>query len=333
MTAPIKRTSPESVSQEPEAKRKLTQIEQIAIETLDFPDFLERYDALQKKETPSAVSVKKTEEILKIETVFNEKRTGYFKAEYPSGEHYEGNFVNGLPHGQGRTYGADGLLHFEGGFWKNNVHGLGTEFWPNGKVKYTGKVQDKAYDGFGEYYSETGELIFSGYWVRGYRYIGQLNHQKPEGYGSLLHFDGSTLYSGLWLAGSFHGPGVLYFQNGHLSFMGYFKDGFKHGHGTELDEMGNSIEGYWYNDQRFVGQWKDGKPHGVGVLFSHYHYPLYKGSFMEGKCHGFGEHFQQNGNTYLGEFNQGDYHGQGKLLDKDGKILQEGRWARGNFVG
>ena len=67
-----------------------------------------------------------------------------------------------------------------------------------------------------------------------------------------------------------------------------------------------------------VGEWKDGKPHGLGTA-TFANGDKYIGEFKDGKANGQGIFTFTNGNKYAGEFKDGKYHGQGTFINADGR--------------
>jgi hypothetical protein len=68
---------------------------------------------------------------------------------------------------------------------------------------------------------------------------------------------------------------------------------------------------------KYVGEWKDGKPHGQGTLT----YPngnKYVGELKDGKYHGQGTVTTKDGQKYVGELKEGSYHGQGNFTFANG---------------
>ncbi|MDC0541111.1 GIY-YIG nuclease family protein [Paracoccaceae bacterium] len=79
-------------------------------------------------------------------------------------------------------------------------------------------------------------------------------------------------------------------------YVGEWKDGQKHGQGTET----------WPNGDQYVGEWKDGKENGQGTQT----WP--------------------DGDQYVGEFKDGQKHGQGTLTFADGDQYVGG-WKDGQL--
>ena len=99
-------------------------------------------------------------------------KNGFFKENYPDGSRYEGNFKDGIYHGQGTFYWANGDK-YEGEF-KDGVRVKGTYTWPEKRkgymYKYEGEFKNNEFDGMGTAYYVGGETE-SGIWKNG-KYVG-----------------------------------------------------------------------------------------------------------------------------------------------------------------
>ena len=82
--------------------------------------------------------------------------------------------------------------------------------------------------------------------------------------------------------------------------------------------------------QKYIGDWKDNKPHGQGTL-THASGNKYVGDFKDGKYHGQGTFIHAGGNKYVGGFKDGNYHGQGTFTLEGTK--QVGAWENGELNG
>ena len=83
---------------------------------------------------------------------------------------------------------------------------------------------------------------------------------------------------------------------------------------------------------RYVGQLRDGQPHGQGAyLFSGGE--RYVGDFLHGLHHGQGLLVLEDGRRYLGEWKSGLRHGYGVLYDPEGQVEREGQWAKDEPAG
>ncbi|KAM9461616.1 ankyrin repeat and MYND domain-containing protein 1 isoform 2-T2 [Clarias gariepinus] len=98
--------------------------------------------------------------------------------EWTDGSSYDGEFINGLKHGNGTFTWANGEC-YKGSFYKDYRHGKGTYFW-----------QDSS------------------------QFIGKFYLNRKEGYGVHLFPDG-TIFKGLYHANERFGPGVMSYPDGH----------------------------------------------------------------------------------------------------------------------
>jgi antitoxin component YwqK of YwqJK toxin-antitoxin module len=81
---------------------------------------------------------------------------------------------------------------------------------------------------------------------------------------------------------------------------------------------------------RYVGEWRDGKRHGQGTLYYQNGAIKYYGKWQDGKQHGQGTSYNYNGNIdYQGNWKDSAPHGQGTLFYFNGKVLYQGKWIDG----
>ncbi|XP_058256877.1 ankyrin repeat and MYND domain-containing protein 1 isoform X2 [Hemibagrus wyckioides] len=92
--------------------------------------------------------------------------------EWTDGSRYEGEFLNGLKHGNGTFTWPNGEC-YKGSFYKDYRHGKGTYFWPDGS-----------------------------------QFIGKFYLNRKEGYG-VHHYPDGTIFEGLYHANERFGPGVM----------------------------------------------------------------------------------------------------------------------------
>jgi hypothetical protein len=59
----------------------------------------------------------------------------------------------------------------------------------------------------------------------------------------------------------------------------------------------------------------------------------YAGGFRDGAMHGRGRWESATGEEYVGEFTNGEREGEGSLIDAAGRVVHQGRWSGGEFVG
>ena len=84
--------------------------------------------------------------------------------------------------------------------------------------------------------------------------------------------------------------------------------------GNCVNGTGNYTEA---NGNKYVGEWKDGKPHGKGTL-TMANGSKYVGEYKDGQHHGQGIYTFPNGDKYVGEFKDGKKHGQGTYTFPNG---------------
>jgi hypothetical protein len=84
------------------------------------------------------------------------------------------------------------------------------------------------------------------------------------------------------------------------------------------------------NADKYIGQFKNGKPDGSGVYYFK-NGDIYKGQFKNGKRNGYGNFKWNSGESYIGEYLDDERHGEGTYYNVDGTI-QEGTWEMGQFV-
>ena len=126
------------------------------------------------------------------------------------------------------------------------------------------------------------------------------------------------LYWGDFKNGYPEGFGILKDTNG--IFIGQWKEGEPHGKGKQISKEGNSWEGVYIN----------GSLQGL-VTHSFKGEILFKGQYKNDVAHGKGVNIGEVG-KYRGEIANGLYHGYGSLAFTDGE-LYEGEFLNGSFDG
>ena len=122
-------------------------------------------------------------------------------------------------------------------------------------------------------------------------------------------------YDGSWMYGKLHGEGTLTWLDGSRSYVGHFRQNIKHG----LGEMVVTEEKNKNLKTIFNGQWKCDKFEGIGTI-QYSNGDVYKGSFKDGRPHGHGVlkqgRFMGSGaSVYVGEWVNGSRNGYGVLDD------------------
>ena len=91
-------------------------------------------------------------------------------------------------------------------------------------------------------------------------------------------------------------------------YEGEWKNGKKHGQGTQT----------WSNGDKYVGEFKEGERTGQGTSTSAGG-STYTGEFKDGKKHGQGTYTYSNGDKYVGEWKDG-WEWKGTEYNKEGNI-------------
>jgi hypothetical protein len=234
---------------------------------------------------------------------------------------YEGETnADGKPHGKGTKYREKAIFEgewFDGSFVKGKV------FHSNGD-KYEGEYKDDKLS-FGAYTFQNGQR-YEGGWIdgkingkgiytyEGFRYEGEFKDMEFDGYGIYLYSVGNR-YEGGWKEGNFHGKGVFTYANGQR-FEGYFlhakasngMDGaffFEDGiEGKDKNFSGEAVF-FWGSGQRYEGGFKDGKWHGKGKRFGNDGKCNFEGGFKNDKQHGKGTTFYYGGTSREEEYVNG----------------------------
>ncbi|KAL9187207.1 hypothetical protein ACHAXT_001310 [Thalassiosira profunda] len=128
-----------------------------------------------------------------------------------SGGIYNGQLMNGKPHGKGGLRWEDG--GFCEGYWKEGtLHGWGVMSWPSGQV-----------------------------------YDGQWENGKENGRGTMTFASGSV-YEGEFKKGAITGSGTMKYATGRTAgsmYEGQWVQGVKNGKGTLTSATGEIYEGIW----------------------------------------------------------------------------------------
>ena len=159
------------------------------------------------------------------------------KLTLPDGSVYEGELVNGKPHGKGKkTFSSGG--YYEGDFVDGKWHGKGKVAWVEGDI-YEGDWLEGKKHGKGKLTLANGEV-----------YEGDFVENKQHGKGKKTYPEGS-IYEGDWLEGKKHGKGKLTLANGEV-YEGDFVEDKQHGKGKKTYPDGKVEEGNW-EDNEFLG--------------------------------------------------------------------------------
>ena len=173
---------------------------------------------------------------------------------------YDGDVLNGRPHGFGVLETEDGDI-YEGGWRAGKRHGHGVIKWADGS-SYTGSWHEGEIQGEGTLVTAEED-----------RYAGEFQDGELHGTGVYHWADGSR-YEGEWDAGQRQGVGIMEWADGDY-YEGEWIDGKPHGFGLVI----------WQDATNYEGEFRLGEPHGFGI----YKEPdglRYEGEFTEGRATG-----------------------------------------------
>lgn len=244
---------------------------------------------------------------------------------FPNGNVYEGEVLDGKPHGQGTmTYAKDNkskMVQYVGA-WKNGKrHGQGRLTWNDGDA-FEGLWVDGSREGHGVYRWHSGN-VYDGEWKQG----------KRCGQGKMTWTNGNV-YEGAWADGKRSGHGVLRCADGSVKegewendlliekkeipfedgrrYFGEVLDGEPHGSGT----MTYAPDDQWQR-KAYTGEWKDGLRHGKGRMEWTFG-DVYDGDWVDGQMCGKGVYQFADGRRYSGDWKDGKQHGKGIFKDVNG---------------
>ena len=126
-------------------------------------------------------------------------------------------------------------------------------------------------------------------------------------------------YTGLFEDGKIL-KGISIYPGG-AKYVGQFKDSKPHGYGTF----------FWKNGNKYFGEQKDGKSHGNGTKIWN-DGREYAGTFKNDELHGQGTFYYPDGKQYKGKFENGKRHGEGTFYYSDGTAFV-GKFVAGKQVG
>lgn len=189
------------------------------------------------------------------------KRHGQGSYVYPNPYFtYDGQWVNGQKHGQGKLLFGDGGS-YEGVFSNGEIIGQGIRKWADGSL-YIGEFEMGDRHGQGVYtaadgtryeggwvhnqYSGEGELMLS----NGDHYQGAFLRHRFHGEGTLTRPAQDTIYNGLFEDGRYEGEGELTDAKHQFIYKGQFRAGHMDGFGKGVDQRsGLTQEGEWSDDK------------------------------------------------------------------------------------
>jgi len=280
--------------------------------------------------------------------------------------YYEGQHIDGLPHGKGeRVRKSDGAR--ENGRFVRGAFVSGVLTHKDGTVekgefkeglldtKQGERTSPDAGREVGVFKRGTllqGEMVFTD----GTRFTGSFRDRKLNGAGGMLLYPNGTKWEGEFRDNVLHGKGKQTYGSGSI-FEGEFRDNKLHGKGKMIFEVGTAegefrngefVKGKFKTKQRVdEGEFVDFKLQGQGTrttVFGDYHEGYFsggdlrkgkmvssseilEGEFLNGQLHGKGKKTL----VLFGEVWEGLFDG-GKLVGSSRKTFKDGRVVEGFFV-
>ena len=239
---------------------------------------------------------------------------GQGSIKFENGTIYTGEWKNGQINGQGKATYASGDV-YEGEFKGGKCDGYGTCIYANGVI-YEGEWIDGKHDGQGIYTAANGNV-----------YEGEFKDGLPNGQGKCTYANGGV-YEGEWIDGKKNGYGVSTFPEGDV-YEGEWKDDFCNGQGKWINADGTVY---------YEGEWIDGEPNKkftdsleTNQTSMRYDKGDYVGEVKDGLPHGQGTCTYDDGTVYVGEWANGLYNGHGTLTFPYG-IEMKGTFKDGVIV-
>ena len=193
--------------------------------------------------------------IYDAETVETANEYGIYRID--DGDVYEGDWRNGMSHGQGKYTWPDGDV-YEGGWKDDKQHGHGKYTYASGEV-YEGGWKDDNKHGQGKHT-----------WADGSVYEGGWKDHSKEGFGKMTFADG-MVYEGLWKDDERSDQGRLIWPDGSI-YEGELEDNQRHGNGKQT----------WSDGRVYIGDWVDDKMHGYGC-YKCTNGRMYEGDFIDNR--------------------------------------------------
>ena len=182
-------------------KREIVLTDKLSKNEAYFLNTLNRRETKSRKSTKDGKRVYKLKDGTKVIGEWSDNNlNGKGRIEYPSGEIYEGNFIEQKRNGFGNYKFKNGDQYI--GEWLNDK--------PNGKGKYKWANGDVYHGDFEESF-QTGKGIFE--FKGGEKYVGEFLNSEKHGKGKFYYLNGN-IYDGMWANDNMHGTGILYFKNG-----------------------------------------------------------------------------------------------------------------------
>ena len=242
--------------------------------------------------------------------------------QYSGDWRYFETYGNSIPHGEGKVNYGEGKKTYSGSWSYGQYDGAGTEIYPDGS-KYVGNWKNGLKCGEGSQFDADG-FAEIGIWVDGdldtpFSEKCPSNGTFDNCYGE-KKFGNQERYVGQFVNDLFDGYGTYYHERGEI-FKGTWKNGKKHGTGTQISTDGEKSEGIWINDVFWIDIKHDLKSANSKL-------PKCSSSYLH-QCVGIHD---MSGGKYIGEWQHNRKHGRGTYRFIDGTAVHA-VFEDGNRVG
>lgn len=150
-------------------------------------------------------------------------------------EEYEGEYLNGLCHGDGKALYSNGDT-YQGQWFDGKKQGIGTKFYNYFQAEYHGDWFNDEKNGFGIMKFSNGDEI-EGFWEGG----------NVNGENTIITFASGCSYQGSVYRGLRHGSGkMMYFEG--VEYSGNWKEDLREGLGSLTYKDSWFFEGFFRND-------------------------------------------------------------------------------------
>lgn len=150
-------------------------------------------------------------------------------------EEYEGDYANGLCHGEGKALFSNGDT-YEGQWYEGKKQGIGTYFYNYFSATYHGDFYNDEKNGFGVIKFSNGDEI-EGFWENG----------NVHGESTVMNFANGCSYQGNTSKGLRSGKGKMKYYEG-AEYVGQWKDDSREGIGYLTFKELWFFEGFFHND-------------------------------------------------------------------------------------
>lgn len=250
----------------------------------------------------------------KSEINFTEgSKNGYFIAWFPHGKvQQEGWYVDDMAEDYWTFYNEHGARTTYAFYYNDDVTGIKQEFWPTGKVEfetwYAGGVIEKFVQ-----FDTTGKVLQT------------LHFPKGSGKFTLLSVAGKLYAEGNYVNGELHGEYKVFFPDGSLQSVQYYKNGLNDSIYRSYSYGGKPATEGQYRMGDKVGTWKYYRMSGKLQTVE---------TFDAGVLHGVRTHYFENGKPDLEiNFEYDEREGLTKKYTPDGNLMYQIRYDDGLPVG